>query len=437
MLPGNPVRLQKVDQFHTDIRKFTNPIPTNNFGATPAFNIKGGPAPTPQNNLALTATTVANPFIPINFSRPFFLHFLSDVTQPYNLNLFSQTLIPFNTFAPSARVTNFPPPSQAYNANLYTTTITAAPFIPVNFDRTYFPRPLINAIIQGTNQNIFTNPIPFGPYDYNRAVRIASIPFHSIARNALIFSEIPFIPVDYQLARQVPRYQIWSQPYTLAIYTFIAPVPFVQYDWSKPQRVGSSPPQAQPYNINIYINFIPFGPFDWSARPRLTPRNPPQPQPYNINIFVPPPPPPLPNNQYYWPATVPIKLSVTTVPQTNPNIFPPPPPIFGAQYRLLSDHYLVSGYTVAGSIITEGKEIPFGWPPSQAVDPLNAGAIRAFWNLGLQVITGDFFIYTTGPTIYRETQGVIPPITYWVAVPGQPNTYILTGPGAALGPKVI
>ena len=53
-----------------------------------------------------------------------------------------------------------------------------------------------------------------------------------------------------------------------------------------------------------------------------------------------------------------------------------------AQYKLLRPHYLASGWADTGTIVTEGKEIPIGWFPTPAVDPLNSDAVVAFYAAG-------------------------------------------------------
>jgi len=105
-------------------------------------------------------------------------------------------------------------------------------------------------------------------------------------------------------------------------------------------------------------------------------------------------------------------------------------PVIPAQYRLLVDHYLVTGYTGAGTIVTEGVQIPFGWIPTVAVDPLNSVAIQKYWNAGpTQLVEGersrDFYPFATW----------FKPSVYWSQVPGTNNTFILTGAGASLGAK--
>jgi hypothetical protein len=53
-----------------------------------------------------------------------------------------------------------------------------------------------------------------------------------------------------------------------------------------------------------------------------------------------------------------------------------------AQYRLLKPHFINNAYLERGQVVTEGVEIPIGWFPTAAVDPLNALACAAFANAG-------------------------------------------------------
>lgn len=105
-----------------------------------------------------------------------------------------------------------------------------------------------------------------------------------------------------------------------------------------------------------------------------------------------------------------------------------------AQYRLLADHYLPSGASVsAGTVITEGVDVPMGWIPSPSVDPQNAQAIQAFWNAGPMGCLdaeksrsqyssiGNFFVF-------------LAPVIYWTRIPGT-TLFQLTGAGASLGAK--
>jgi hypothetical protein len=135
-------------------------------------------------------------------------------------------------------------------------------------------------------------------------------------------------------------------------------------------------------------------------------------------------------------------------------------PIVLPSYLLLVDHYLTSGYAVAGTTITEGIDVPIGWIPTLGVDPLNAPAIQAFWNAGPRALADSEASREFYPVIGRIFRR---PVVYWTrtnlpvtlttdsgviltseitglpltADAGTPNSYILTGPGASLGVKNV
>ncbi len=99
-----------------------------------------------------------------------------------------------------------------------------------------------------------------------------------------------------------------------------------------------------------------------------------------------------------------------------------------ATYRALQDMWLGGNwpYVTAGTILTDGPggNLPNGWVPNGAVDPLDTAAVNAFWAAGPQI-----------PGLIRSQWTFIaPPVTYWVPT-GTPGLrqYKLTGPGAALG----
>jgi hypothetical protein len=111
----------------------------------------------------------------------------------------------------------------------------------------------------------------------------------------------------------------------------------------------------------------------------------------------------------------------------HPFITPVPPPAIGASYRLLSDHYLYGYYYKPNTIITEGVEIPFGWVPTLAVDPLNAQAIAAFYAAGPRSVDyGDLSTYTNMYKREFADVPVAPPHIFWQQVSGT-KTYQLKG----------
>jgi hypothetical protein len=121
--------------------------------------------------------------------------------------------------------------------------------------------------------------------------------------------------------------------------------------------------------------------------------------------------------------------------QQTENVASSTPPIRG-QWRLLSDHYVVSPsgtsvYHNAGDVITEGVDVPIGWPPTLASEPLNSEALQQYWNLG------PIGMNDAEPQrdFYNVSFKLTPPLVKWVRI--APNLYQLTGAGAILGPKGI
>jgi hypothetical protein len=91
-------------------------------------------------------------------------------------------------------------------------------------------------------------------------------------------------------------------------------------------------------------------------------------------------------------------------------------------YRMLQAHSIAGVYFEAGAIASTadvGGQLPSGWVPSPNCEPLDEGAVNAF--------------YAAGPT-HRGGGGQ----TYWLAspVPGNSSvmSYSLTGLGAGLSP---
>jgi len=115
---------------------------------------------------------------------------------------------------------------------------------------------------------------------------------------------------------------------------------------------------------------------------------------------------------------------------------PVPPPVVRGMYRLLSDHWLADPtgqnvYHTAGDIINEGIDVPFGWPPTLASEPLNDQAIRSYWNIGPR----GMFDAEPQRDFYVQPFNLVPPVVKWArTAPGSP-LYVLTGAGAYLGAR--
>ena len=83
------------------------------------------------------------------------------------------------------------------------------------------------------------------------------------------------------------------------------------------------------------------------------------------------------------------------------------------KFRFLSDHYINDRTISAGEIV----EMPSDWVPSNAVEPLDAEAVEAFWRAGPQ---------------QRGAIRIVP-TTYWLAAPipgSSARRWTLTGLGA-------
>ena len=104
--------------------------------------------------------------------------------------------------------------------------------------------------------------------------------------------------------------------------------------------------------------------------------------------------------------------------------------ITGGKYRLLLPHWLNNTYYDANSIITEGVDVPFGWVPTLAVDPLTTTAVQAFFNAGPRG-GGQYEDLNMTNTFRAAFNVLMPPVTYWKQSGG---FWTLTGLGATLGP---
>jgi hypothetical protein len=102
-----------------------------------------------------------------------------------------------------------------------------------------------------------------------------------------------------------------------------------------------------------------------------------------------------------------------------------------AQYRLLCPHYLNGIMLVADDIVTEGTDVPNGWIPTLAVDPLNSDAVNAYYAAGPRDAAHEANP-TFGGAIWGTMRNGAPPpapaVTHWELVRGT-STYKLTGLG--------
>jgi hypothetical protein len=156
--------------------------------------------------------------------------------------------------------------------------------------------------------------------------------------------------------RDFPRLlQTWIQSTSLALLSQPQPVPHNQYDWPLPAQ------HTLPRLLQTWL----FG---------------------RVNLY---PAPQFPPGEQFFDRP---QLRVDTPADfyfigQRPTIIPPPlPPAIGASYRLLGPHYLYGFMLDSDTIVTEGREIPFGWVPTLECEPLNTQAINAYYNAGPRTI---------------------------------------------------
>ena len=98
-----------------------------------------------------------------------------------------------------------------------------------------------------------------------------------------------------------------------------------------------------------------------------------------------------------------------------------------AQYRLLCPHYLGGVMYVADDIVNEGTEVPNGWVPTLASEPLNSDAVNAYYAAGPRD-NGIYPALGQWGTLRNGRPPPAPPLTHWQQVAGT-STYQLTGLG--------
>lgn len=413
---------------------FTNPVPFLNPGPPAVWPVHDQPLlDVPYNQNLYSVTVVANPFYaaevflvqPIR-GRPLF-------EQPYNRNLFTNPVPVFNSDQSSSKLVPdwLPSPVPPLNINLFTN--------PVPFNQYDFLKPFAIPLArlepnQALNINVFTNLFPFNQYDWSKPIKVPQAPYSPTdpLNINLFLNPIPFLNIDTSRTAFLRSALIVDQPYNQNLYSIITvQVPFNQTDWSRAVTVRGYPSPDAAFNPNLFTNPYPFNQFDY-PRSRRVPQ-----APFdlsvsvNLQLFLNPVPI---YNINYVPVRQPLPVPLDTS-QGFQILYQPfvPPPVVAAQYRLLSPHYLATGYTLAGTIVTEGKEIPFGWIPTNAVEPLNQPAIQQYWNVGPNFnaeLSQDYY-----PTAFTYNIFVAAPKVFWKPVPGQPGAFILTGAGASLGAK--
>ena len=99
-------------------------------------------------------------------------------------------------------------------------------------------------------------------------------------------------------------------------------------------------------------------------------------------------------------------------------------------YRFLQDCYVGTQLYLAGTTASTadvGGSLPANWIPGACVDPQDAAAIQAVWNVGPRLTP-----------LARQQWSTIPvalPAIYWAPFNLALTQYQLTGAGASLGPR--
>ena len=199
------------------------------------------------------------------------------------------------------------------------------PFVNPDFSKPFDVISSPPQIIQRAYGNFYPNPIPFAQYDWSKPVDVPGLPPPPIERNPLIFSEVPFVPVDYSKpfgVANIPPQFVYPN---LALTTVVVQAPFFNPDFSKPYFLKPLPSFVQAAYGNFYQNPIPFGPYDWSAKPgQFPPRAPDQIYTDLVLLQAPLPPPPFIPVDYSKPFFPQIRFDQTK--PTNINIFLNPIP---------------------------------------------------------------------------------------------------------------
>lgn len=151
----------------------------------------------------LVLNQFSTPFVnnPVNNTKD--LVGLLDQTQQTNINLFTNP-IPFAQldYSKTGNIPDWAPPT-AYPNLVINTTVVPNPFIPVDYNRVFTPV-IAKPDQQALNINIYTNPIPFGPYAWN-SMRAAKASIDPQLPNLVILQPIgaPFSQLDWSKAYRV------------------------------------------------------------------------------------------------------------------------------------------------------------------------------------------------------------------------------------------
>ncbi len=311
--------------------QFPNPIP---FQDQQQRHTRQVPLIGPPQSLPLNLNLFKNP-IPFNqFEwglQRFTLPRAPDASLQTNLNLFKNP-IPFlvtGQFSPQVRL---PAPQQQLNTAILQTVIVTNPFYTKDFSVPFAPiiakgqiysNTLINLLAQPlnipdwsrsnflsprapdgtqqTNINLFTNPVPFNQYEWDRTQERTILPDSNLPNIVLLnpVTGTPFSQLDWPKGSSIPQILPDVSNMTVIVLPDAGPIPFAQYDWNKPNSVTipapinfpntviqsqvvvtnppfyiqdwskteflpSIPSPLMGLNLNLFTNSIPFGPFDWT-----------------------------------------------------------------------------------------------------------------------------------------------------------------------------
>ena len=304
-------------------------IPLLNLLSTPFIPVDWSSKPfgirsTPQHPLQMALSLYANlgPFTQVDFSKAQPVRLSAPQPQPYNPNIYaavvSAPFIPVDWSRPFFPAPAPAPISQSLNINLFTNPI---PFFNLDFSRPFSPRSTAVPDIP-YNLNLYTSgpvSIPFNQTDWPPTHRLVGIP--GLSDQAIWAFTIPFSQTDWSTPfRPIPAVPL-VQGVNLALTAPVTAMPFNQYDWPRSPTRYFRPPHIDGAIIDISV---PFSQTDWPkvAAPRLSLDTP---QPYNLNLYgvatV-----SVPFNQIDWPrAFRPRALATPDVP-FNPNLYANPIP---------------------------------------------------------------------------------------------------------------
>lgn len=338
-----------------NLQLFTNPIPFFNFIVQPLVALPFFASTVPYNVPLYTVTVVAAPFAQYDWPITKMPRPQVDATRALNPNIFTNPFpfTPIDYSAITPRISRAP--DQAYyNLNVYTVVVVAAPFVPINYSKSFFPRALLSDASQATSINLLPDPTlfmqvswfgsgstprfnlpdqqpynqslysgvvvqaPFITIDWSKPFFPRALPPDPQSLNIQLFTNpIPFFNLDLKGVNKPTGTPDLSVPYNVNLYGVVVVAPFAQYDWSKPFPPRPAPVQAQPFNLNLFTNSIPFAQFYWPTQ-----FNVPQAQlnrsvQTNINLFT----NPIPFVQNQYPGQRSVKLTPIPILPYNPNIY--------------------------------------------------------------------------------------------------------------------